>query len=98
MDNTQIVRTRIGKAFSTSMESVIAPDDIGFHMTDWDQDLEDLIALYQRPEAFTDDQIVSMLLKFLAHVPNHLAAAKKLAGMGPIEDVFDVGVLVEDEQ
>ena len=33
----------------------------------------------------------------LAHVPDHVAAAKKLAGVGPIEDIFGVGVLIEDE-
>ena len=71
--------------------------DIAFHMTDWDHDLDDLIKLYENPDAFSDGEIVKILLQFMAHVPNHVAAAKKLAGMGPIEDIFDVGVLIEDD-
>jgi len=80
-----------------SMDSTTeAAKDIGFHMTDWDSDVEELVALYENPDAFTNDQIVDVVLRFLAHVPNHVAAAKKLVGLGPIEDTFGVGVLVED--
>jgi hypothetical protein len=50
----------------------------------------------KNPDAFTNDQVFDIVLRFLAHVPNHVAAAKKLAGLGPIEDIFGVGVLVED--
>ncbi len=96
MDNTQKVRARIAQAFATSMDLPEAAKDVAFHMTDWDHNLDDLNRLYEMPDSFTDNQIVDMILQFLAHVPNHVAAAKKLAGLGPIEDVFEVGVLVED--
>jgi hypothetical protein len=56
------------------------------------------VKLYGRPETFSDDEILSTVIQFLAHVPNHVAAAKKLAGIGPIEDIFKVGVLEEDEE
>ena len=72
--------------------------EIAFHMTDWDHNVDDLVRLYERPESFSDDEILSTVIQFLAHVPNHVAAAKKLAGIGPIEDVFKVGVLVEDDE
>ena len=72
--------------------------EIAFHMTDWDHNVDDLVKLYEQPESFSDDEILSIIIQFLAHVPNHVAAAKKLAGIGPIEDVFKVGVLVEDEE
>jgi hypothetical protein len=44
---------------------------------------------HQRPNRGYRDSV-------LAHVPNHVAAAKKLVGLGPMEDAFEVGFLVED--
>jgi hypothetical protein len=67
-------------------------------MTDWDHNVDDLVKLYKHPESFSDDEILSIIIQFLAHVPNHVAAAKKLAGLGPVEDIFKVGVLAEHEQ
>ena len=97
MNNSDKLRARITQAFATSMDLSKVAEDIAFHMTDWDHNVDDLTSLYERSEAFSDDEIVDITLKFLAHVPNHVAAAKKLAGLGPIEDVFEVGVLQEDE-
>lgn len=96
MTNTRKLSSKIADAFAASMVSREAAKDIGFHMTDWDHNVDDLISLYENPENFTNDQIVEIVLRFLAHVPNHVAAAKKLSGLGPIEDVFEVGVLFED--
>jgi len=79
------------------MQSSAVVEDIAFHLTDWDHNVDDLLRLYEEPDPFSDDEVVRILMEFLAHVPNHLAAAKKLAGLGPIEDVFEVGVLREDE-
>ena len=45
-------------------------------LTDWDSDVDELIALYENPDAFTNDQIVDIVIRFSAHVPNHVAAAK----------------------
>jgi hypothetical protein len=53
--------------------------------------------LYADPEEFSDEQVLDVTIRFLAHVPNHVAAAKKLAGLGPIEDLFEVGVHKEDD-
>lgn len=98
MKNTSQVRDRIEAAFASWMEKPDGGRDIAFHMTDWDEDLAKLVTLYQQPESLTNDEVQSLVLQFLAHVPNHVAAAKKLAGMGPIEDVFEVGVLEEDDE
>jgi hypothetical protein len=97
MKNTEQLRARIAQAFGSSSDIPQASSEIAFHMTDWDHNVDDLVRLYENPDAFSDEEIVSIVLQFLAHVPNHVAAAKKLAGVGPIEDVFGVGVLVEDE-
>lgn len=98
MKNTEKLRDRIAQAFSSFGEGPEVARGIGFHMTDWDHNVDDLIRLYDAPEAFSDDEIQSIIIQFLAHVPNHVAAAKKLAGIGPIEDIFKVGVLEEDEE
>jgi len=97
MDSTEKVRARIAEAFTRSMDQSSVASEIAFHMTDWDHNIDDLLRIYNETDSATDDEIVQIVLGFLAHVPNHLAAAKKLAGLGPIEDVFEVGVLVEDE-
>ena len=98
MKNTIQVRERIERAFNDWIDNPEAGRDIAFHMTDWDHNLEDLIKFYSAPDLLTDDQVQSVVIEFLAHVPNHVAAAKKLSGLGPIEDVFDLGVLVEDDE
>ncbi len=97
MNKREALKIKIAKAFAGSTEMSAVADDIAFHMTDWDHNVDDLVRLYEEPEAFSDDEVVDIVMQFLAHVPNHVAAAKKLAGMGPIEDVFGVGVLREDE-
>ena len=66
-------------------------------MTDWKKDLDRLVNLYNNIESSNDSEIQEVIIRFLAHAPNHIAAAKKLIGLGPIEDVFDVGVLREDD-
>lgn len=94
---TEQLRERIEKVFTDSMENQEAARDVAFHMTDWDHNLEDMVRLYEQQESLTDDEILKMIIQFLAHVPEHIAAAKKLAGVGPITDIFEVGVLEEDE-
>jgi hypothetical protein len=97
MKNTEKLKDRIAQAFASSLDDPEAAREIAFHMTDWDHNVDDLVKLYEQPESFSDDEILSIIIQFLAHVPNHVAAAKKLAGIGPIEDVFEVGVLNEDK-
>ena len=96
--NTGRLRERITKALTDSMEEPEAARDIAFHMTDWDDDLQDIVRLYDRLEELSDEEIVKIIIGFLVHVPNHVAAAKKLIGLGPMEDIFEVGILEEDEE
>ena len=74
-----------------------SPLNLDTTFTDWKEDLDEISRLYNDAERLSDDEIQDIIIKFLAHVPNHVAAAKKLVGLGPIEDVFKVGVLEEDE-
>ena len=65
-------------------------------MTDWLDDLVTLERVFTNSGATSDDRLQSTLIEFLAHVPDHLAAAKKLVGLGPVHDVFAIGALDED--
>ena len=95
---TEQLRDRIVRIFIDSMEAKPkVARDIAFHMTDWDHNLEDMVKLYEHQESLSDDEIIAIIIQFLAHVPEHVAAAKKLAGIGRLTDIFEVGVLEEDE-
>jgi hypothetical protein len=96
METGERVKVRIAEAFAEIELAPEVAEDIAFHMTDWKEDLLELMHLYESPAQLSNDQIQEIVIKFLAHVPNHLAAARKLAGLGPIEDIFHVGVLSED--
>ena len=61
-------------------------------LTDLGHNVDDLLRLYEQPEAFSDDEIRGIIIR------NHVAAAKKLAGIGPIEDIFKADVLEDDEE
>lgn len=71
--------------------------EIAFHLCDCESDFQEMNDLFSNPKKFSDRDVLKLIISFLAHAPNHLAAAKKLIGLGPIEDIFDVGVLKEDE-
>ncbi len=79
------------------MEDEAKAQEIAFHLTDWDDDLEGLIKIYESEETLSDDEISRIIFKLLVHLPEHLAAAKKLAGVGLIQDIFDVGITEEDD-
>jgi hypothetical protein len=98
MENMQpVITEKIAAALNASGTEAEVAEQIAFHLTDCSGDFEQILKLYHEPQSLSDDQVQTLVFKFLAHVPNHLAAAKKLAGLGPIEDVFGVGVLKEDE-
>jgi hypothetical protein len=70
--------------------------DIAFHMTDWLGDLKALQEYYADPETFSNEEASDLLMHFLVHVPDHIAAAKKLACGFPVTDVFEIGALSEN--
>ena len=71
--------------------------DAAFHMTDWLNDLKDWNSFCEKPESLTNEEVQDLLMGFLTHVPNHVAAAGKLVTGIPVTDIFDVGATVEDE-
>ena len=71
--------------------------EVAFHMTDWKTDLDEWAAVWESPDAFDDEQLTDVVYGFLIHVPNHVNAAKKLLNLGPIEDIFGVGIFEDKE-
>ena len=65
--------------------------DVSFHMTDWIDDLVRYAKLCENPESHSAEQANEILLAFLLHVPNHIAAAAKLFADFSVTDVFGVG-------
>jgi len=65
--------------------------DVAFHMTDWLDDLHRYVKFCEAPETLTPEELDDLLLRFLSHVPNHLAAAAKLYADFPVADIFRVG-------
>ena len=71
--------------------------DVAFHMSDWKTDLDEWAAVWENPDAFDDERLTDIIYGFLIHVPNHVNAAKKLLELGPVEDIFGVGIFEDEE-
>lgn len=70
-------------------------DDVAFHMTDWLDDLDAFSRFCTNPSSLTDAEVSELLMDFLVHVPNHVAAAGKLYTGVPVRDVFQIGATSE---
>jgi hypothetical protein len=90
-------RRRIAVALEAGGMETDNAEQIAFHLADCEEDFKQIAELFQDNLSFNDQEIEKLVFRFLAHVPNHLAAAQKLSGFGPIEDIFGVGVLEEDK-
>jgi hypothetical protein len=88
------IRKRIVEAATSEagLSSKVA-EDVAFHLTDWLDDLSSFAEFLRNPELLSAEGVDSMLLSFLQHVPNHLAAAAKLYADSPVRDVFCVGAV-----
>jgi len=96
-DETEIAE-RIGVVAAEEMGLPQAvAKDVAFHMTDWLDDLEALVAFFRDPGALPSSRAAEVLTAFLVHAPNHIAAAAKLYTGFPVCDVFQVGALHDEE-
>ncbi len=59
-----------------------------FHMTDWSENLEELVELYRRPQHYKPKEASRIVAGFLYHVIPHLKAAGRLL-LDEIPDAFD---------
>ena len=97
MFNAAKIRECIISAVVTDAELPAAvANDVAFHLTDWIQDLEKYVSFCQSPEKYTPAQVNAILIAFLIHAPNHIAAAAKLHIDIPVTDVFGVGAVGVD--
>jgi len=53
--------------------------EIAFHLTDWIDNLVSFADYLENPRAVEGDRAMDVILKFLAHAPNHLHAAAERA-------------------
>jgi hypothetical protein len=95
LENRARIREIIQEA--SDLPSSVA-DEIAFHLTDWLDDLSELCAFMHNPRRVGNEEARKLLMGFLIHVPNHLAAASKLWLDIPVTDVFEVGALRETEE
>jgi hypothetical protein len=93
----EAIRTRIAEVARREAE---LPDsvarDVAFHMTDWLDNLEAYSRFCADPGKLSDSEVSQLLIRFLIHVPNHLAAAGKLYTDLPVTDIFGVGATSEN--
>ena len=81
-------------------QSELSPEvakQVAFHMTDWLRDLKAFWSFCEQPSQRSDEDLNKMLIEFLVHVPNHLAAAGKLLTGIAVKDTFEVGALTDDD-
>lgn len=78
-NNSENVRAAIAGAFREHYPEATA-QEIAFHLNDWNHDAAFLVALHLFPERFTPEEIRAAIGPLLAHVPDHVVTAAKLAG------------------
>ena len=67
--------------------------DVVFHLMDWRGDMERWNRFLENPQGFSYKEIHGILVNFLIHAPNHMAAAAKLYVDCPVKDIFGVGAV-----
>jgi len=53
---------------------------IAFHLSDCVTDFQDILGIYERGSEMDNESVNSIVFRFLAHVPDHMTAARVLAG------------------
>lgn len=91
------LRKRVVDAFVNEGFSIKESEQITFHMLDGLDDFKTLMSIFNNIEKETDEEICTAIRGFLIHVPNHINAAKCLYGLGPVEDIFGLGILSKKE-
>jgi hypothetical protein len=91
----QVISSHIIDSLIESGKAEEVAWDVAFHMLDWHDDLIELLRYFKNPDSLTAEQVNDLLMDFLIHVPNHLAAAKVLHTCMPVTDVFEVGAVEE---
>ena len=78
MPKTQIAAETIARIFQKSdaySESQVS--EIVFHLTDWIDDLKPFVDFLEDPTGCRDEEAMQIIIRFLAHAPDHLKIAAK---------------------
>lgn len=54
-------------------------NEIVFHLTDWIDDLIPFVNFLEDPASHSDEAVEELIIKFLAHAPDHLKCAAEIA-------------------
>ncbi len=88
-------RTAIRETLKSFDQPAEVAEAVAFHLTDWDEELVRFYAFMSDPARLTPREAYKVLMDFVVHVPNHLAAASKVWLDIPVADVFGVGATTE---
>jgi len=72
MASKEFMRNKIAAAFAANELDSNIVEDIAFHMTDWKEDLDQLVGVYQNVDSLSDSDIRKAVISFLAHAANTL--------------------------
>ena len=89
------IRSAIESALSERGYDAKVASEVAFHLTDWANDFTRFREFADSPDALSPEDVEDLLMAFLIHVPNHLAAASKLMLDIPVVDIFGVGATEE---
>ena len=70
--------------------------EAAFHLVDWIDDLREFSSLLLDENKIDPACAQRVILKFLDHVPAHVAAAARIVTDHPVTDVFEIGAVEGD--
>ena len=89
-DNEKMIRKKIEEALKSTNETLTQDEirDFAFHMTDWIDDLNDLVRFYSSPDSISVDEVNEILMRFSIHVPPHVMEAAEILLGEKVENIF----------
>jgi len=94
----RLARDRLERAVVAEGTSKQIAGAVAFQMVDWLHDLHDLLDMLDPDRHPTDADVSEVLIGFLSHVPEHVAAAAKLYLSLGVRDTFNLGVCEPSEE
>ena len=84
------------KVLRTDLDAKKNSADIAFHLTDWADDLEEFYEYLSDPKKYSVKEANRIIHIFLQHATHHIVAAFKLYTGDPVNDVFEIGAVKEE--
>ena len=90
-----IIRKKIELVFTEALSNDKAAK-VGFHMTDWLDEICDLLEVFETPNFVNEEIFEKKIMAFLAHATDHVVAANKLTSGLAITDTFKLKIFEDD--